>query len=67
MELAQQLGNNVRRLRLSRGLSQEKLALEIDMKRSYLSDLERGKRNPSIRALERIATALEAEPWQLLK
>ena len=67
MVLAQQFGYNVRRLRILRGLSQEKLALEIDMKRSYLSDLERGKRNPSIRALERIAAALEAEPWQLLK
>lgn len=37
------------------------------MKRSYLSDLERGTRNPSIKAIERIAVALGTEPWMLLR
>jgi transcriptional regulator with XRE-family HTH domain len=66
VELTQILGRNVRAARRARGLSQEQLALDADMKRSYLSDLERGKRNPTIRALERLASALAVEAASLL-
>lgn len=66
MDLVQILGRNVRRLRRAKGLSQEALAHEIDMKRSYLSDLERGTRNPSIRALERLAIALSVSAADLV-
>jgi transcriptional regulator with XRE-family HTH domain len=66
MELTKILGRNVREHRKRRGLSQEALALEAEMKRSYLSDLERGVRNPSITAIERLAQALQVEPWRLL-
>lgn len=59
-------GRNVRRLREEAGLSQEQLAFEAGMKRGYLSDLERGVRNPTIRALARLATALSADPQSLL-
>ncbi len=62
MELVALLGQNVRFLRKAAGLSQEELAFRADLKRSYLSDLERGTRNPSIRAVERIAVALNVEP-----
>lgn len=48
-------------------MSQEQLALDAGMKRAYLSDLERGTRNPSIRALERLANALGVEPAELVK
>lgn len=61
------LGLNVRRIRLAKGISQERLALDAEMKRSYLSDLERGTRNPSVRALGRLAEALETDPAELLK
>jgi transcriptional regulator with XRE-family HTH domain len=47
-------------------MSQEELAHQADMKRSYLSDLERGTRNPSVRAVERLARALNVEPALLL-
>jgi transcriptional regulator with XRE-family HTH domain len=67
MELVAILGRNVRDARKRKGLSQEQLALEADMKRSYLSDLERGTRNPSVRALARLAAALDVEPWTLLQ
>lgn len=67
MDLVQVLGHNVRRYRQLRGVTQEALALEADMKRSYLSDLERGTRNPSVRALGRLAEALGVSPEQLLK
>ncbi|WP_031440211.1 helix-turn-helix domain-containing protein [Sphingomonas sp. FUKUSWIS1] len=67
MDLVQLLGENVRRLRKERGLSQEELAFQAGMKRSYLSDIERGTRNPSVRALERIAEALAVAPDMLIK
>lgn len=67
MDLVRLLGENVRQLRTSKQLSQEELAFAADMKRSYLSDLERGTRNPSVRALERLAAALEVEPPELLR
>jgi transcriptional regulator with XRE-family HTH domain len=67
MDLIGLLGANVRQLRKSKGMSQEELALEAGMKRSYLSDLERGTRNPSVRALGRLADALEVDAAELLK
>jgi transcriptional regulator with XRE-family HTH domain len=66
MDLVELLGRNVRSQREARGLSQEQLAFEAGMKRSYLSELERGLRNPSVRALGRLAAALEVEPAALL-
>jgi transcriptional regulator with XRE-family HTH domain len=66
MDLPQVLGRNVREYRKQRGLSQEQLALDTDMKRSYVSDLERGTRNPSLRAIARLAEALGVEPATLL-
>ena len=47
-------------------MSQEELALEAGMKRSYVSELERGLRNPTVRALGRLAIALEIDPALLL-
>jgi len=66
MDLVRLLGENVREARRQRGLSQEALALDADMKRSYLSELERGKRNPTVRALGRLAVALKIDPSDLL-
>ena len=66
MDLVLHLGKKVRQLRTAAGLSQEELAFSAGMKRSYLSDLERGTRNPTVRALGRIAAALDVSPAQLL-
>lgn len=66
MDLVVILGRNVRRMREEAGLSQEQLAFDAGMKRSYLSDLERGVRNPSVRALERLAQALNVQPGELI-
>lgn len=67
MDLVVLLGRNIRAWRLERGLSQEQLALDAGMKRSYVSELERGLRNPTVRALGRLAEALKVEPDALLK
>ena len=61
------LGRNVRNARLGKRMTQEALALDADMKRSYLSELEAGKRNPTVRALGRLAEALEMEAFDLLR
>lgn len=66
MDVVQLLGENVRRYRKLRGLTQEQLALDTEMERSYVSDLERGTRNPSVRAVGRLAEALGIEPHLLL-
>ena len=57
----------MRRERKQLGKSQEELALDVGMKRSYLSDLERGTRNPSVKAIARLASALGVEPATLLQ
>jgi transcriptional regulator with XRE-family HTH domain len=67
MDLVRLLGRNVREARQRKRMTQEALALEADMKRSYLSELEAGKRNPSVRALGRLAVALEIEAGELLR
>ena len=67
MDVVAQLGKNVRAVRVANGLSQEEVAFRAGLKRSYLSDLERGTRNPTVRALGRIADALSVPPSRLLQ
>ena len=67
MDVVIRFGKNVRRLREAATLSQEELAFRAGMKRTYLSDLERGTRNPSVRALGRLADALMVPPASLLE
>lgn len=66
MDVVQLLGTNVRHYRKLKGMTQEELAHEAGMERSYVSDLERGQRNPSVRALGPLAQALEVQPNVLL-
>ncbi len=60
------LAKNKRRLRAERGLTQEALADESGMNRTYLSSVERSERNVSIDNIARMAEALGVEPWTLL-
>ena len=66
MDVVRLLGENVRRYRKLKGMTQEQLAANAGMERSYVSDLERGTRNPSVQALGRLADALKVEPHMLL-
>ena len=66
MDVVRLLGVNVRHQRKLKGMTQEQLAAAAEMERSYVSDLERGTRNPSVAALGRIADALGIEPHILL-
>ena len=59
MNTLTQLGMRIRYLRKEKKMSQLDLALEAEVNKNYISDLERGCRNPSILVLERIAKALD--------
>ena len=55
------VARNLRRLRVGHGLSQENLAVDASIDRTYVSRLERGLENPTVAVLERLAQALDAE------
>ena len=57
----------IRRLRVDRGWSQEKLAFECELDRTYVSAVERSRWNVSLSNIERLARALETPIWKLLK
>jgi transcriptional regulator with XRE-family HTH domain len=57
----------MRRLRAMRKLTQEALAYDCGINRTYLSAVERAERNVSIDNIARIAKGLQVEPWKLLK
>ena len=65
-DVHKRLARNMRRLRAERGMSQEALGFEAELHRTYISDVERGNRNPSIAAIEKIAKALGVSCGQLL-
>ena len=58
---------NLRRLRHTKGLSQEELAYDADVNRSYMSRLEKGASYPGLEIIGKLATVLEIEPAELLK
>ena len=58
---------NLRRLRHEKGLSQDDLAYEAEVSRSYLSQLEKGAFYASLKIIGRLAEALGVEPAELLK
>jgi transcriptional regulator with XRE-family HTH domain len=60
-DLQQSLAEQIRALRLEAGMSQEELAFNAEVDRTYVSQLERGIANPSLLILSRIAQALEAD------
>lgn len=67
MDINKQLGMRIKYLRSLRKWSQEDLALEANVNKNYLSDLERGERNPTIKVLEKIARAFGISLSELFK
>lgn len=61
-----QFGKSLKEARLSKAVSQEDLALTIGFDRTYISLLERGKRNPSLFAICEISQQLEVQPSDLM-
>lgn len=66
MDLCERFGANVRRLRKEAGFSQEAFADRAGLARSYMSEVEIGRRNPTLKVVERIAEALNVGPDTLL-
>jgi transcriptional regulator with XRE-family HTH domain len=67
MSIQSIFGNNVRRIRESRGWSQEELSEQSELHRTYISGIERGTRNPTLEIVDKIAAALDVNPSFLLK
>ena len=65
MNLIHTFASNVKKYRLENQLSQEKLAELADLHRTYISALERERRNISIDNIQKIATALNIEAYKL--
>ncbi len=66
MDVRDRLGRNLRRLRQERDWSQEELAHESGLHRTYISDLERVARNPTITVVDRLAQTFGVPIGQLL-
>lgn len=66
MDVRQRLAVNMKRLRKERGWSQEALADEAGLDRTYISGIERVVKNPTVTVLERVAMALECKLGDLL-
>ena len=67
MDLREVFATNLRRLRHEKGLSQDDLAYEAEVSRSYLAQLEKGTYYASLRIVGRLADALGVEPEELIR
>ena len=66
-KISKKLGQNIKRIRLSRKMSQGDICRKLDMDRSYMSAIESGKKNITLGVLEKLANALNVSVDQLLK
>ena len=66
VDVRQRLARNLRRLREAKGWSQEEFAFEANIHRTYVSDIERGARNPTITVVEKLAIPLGVTVSELL-
>jgi transcriptional regulator with XRE-family HTH domain len=67
MNVKERVGANLRKHRLAAGFSQEGLAHECGLHRTYVSGVERGIRNPIVVILEKLAKPLEIPTFRLLE
>ncbi|AAT75813.1 transcriptional regulator Cro/CI family [Mesoplasma florum L1] len=58
---------NLRKIRSSKGLTQEELGFRCGISKNYISDFERGRRNITIKILQKLIEGLETTPQELLK
>ena len=65
-KLDNSFGRSLRKRRLAKLFTQENLGLESNLSRAYISDLEMGKKNPSLFTIFKLATALQLKPNTLI-
>lgn len=66
MNVAEKLGARIQKLRTERGLSQEELADQSGLHRTYISHIERGSRNITVVGLCKVAKGLKLTPSELM-
>jgi transcriptional regulator with XRE-family HTH domain len=67
MNLQRKFGLVLKELRLEKGLSQESLANQSDIDRTYISDIEKGERNISLKIIEKLSDTLQISLSELFK
>lgn len=67
LDINHEFGKRIQFLRKKKGWSQEQFAFECDINKNYLSDVERGRRNPTLKVLEKIANGLGITLEELFK
>lgn len=67
MNLQRKFGLILKKLRLEKGLSQESLAYQAKIDRTYISDIEKGERNISLKIIERLSETLQISPSEFFK
>jgi predicted transcriptional regulator len=67
MSSGKKLGENLRKWRLKKNMSQGNLATALSVDRAYISNIENGRMNPTLSTLEKIANALGISSSELLK
>jgi transcriptional regulator with XRE-family HTH domain len=65
-EFLKLVGENIRKIRKSKQITQEMLGERTELQYTFIGGVERGKRNISLRTLEKIAIGLEIDPYKLL-
>lgn len=66
-QISKTLGQNIKRIRVKKRMSQGDICRAINMDRSYMSAIESGKKNVTIAVLEKLANALDVSVDELLK
>lgn len=66
-DICSRVGERIRELRGAKGWTQQMLADHSGVERAHLTKLEEGKREAGLRTLEKIAVALDVEPFELLR
>ena len=66
-EISTKLGQNLKRIRAKKGMSQGDISRALDVHRAYVSGIENGKRNPTLTTIQKLADALGVSVSELLK
>ena len=66
-QISAKLGDNMKRIRTKKKMSQGDIARALEVDRGYISNIENGKKNPTIATIAKIAEALKVSPNELLK
>lgn len=67
MTIEQQIGDRIKKIRIEKNMTQEQLAWEANVDRTYMNHVENGRKNISVRSLEKIVNALGVSFYEFFK